>query len=126
MILGLIVTILLWTGITQVVNWGNNEMNTLKYGEPHTFQIDAIVGHGDSAQRPSHFLALNLRGEVTILEFPAGDPNRARVLATTSVLGSNASQAVVTLAFVDVKHNGRPDLSVAGQARARWQKLSPS
>jgi hypothetical protein len=112
MIFGLIAMIFLWVGISQVVTWGTNELNTLKYGDPRTFQIDAVVGNGDSAQHPSHFLAINLHGAITILEFPAGDSGRARVLATTSVLGQNADQAVVTLTFIDVNHNGRPDMLI--------------
>lgn len=110
--LGLVVMIFLWIGITQAINWGNNELNTLKYGDPRTFQIDAIVGQGDSAQHPSHFLAVNLRGTVTILEFPAGDPGHTRMLASINVMGSNAAQAVVTLRFVDVLHNGKPDMLI--------------
>ena len=103
---------LLWVGISQAVTWGTNELNTLKYGNPRTFQIDQVVGGGDSAQHPSHFLALNLHGIVTIVEFPAGDPGKARVLATTTLTGPDVDQAVVTLRFVDVSHNGEPDLLI--------------
>jgi hypothetical protein len=111
--LGLAVTVLLWTGISQVLSWGTSTYNDLVYGNPRTFQADAIVGHGDSVQHPSHFIAINLHGIVTIIEFPAGNPGRARVLATTtSLLSSTADQAVVTLAFVDVNHNGKPDMLV--------------
>jgi hypothetical protein len=110
--LGLIVTLLLWVGISQLMAWGTNEYNTIVYGSPRTFQIDAVVGQDDSTLHPSHFVALNLRGEVTILEFPAGDPSRARVLASTSVLGPNADQAVVTLRFIDMNHGGRPDMLI--------------
>jgi hypothetical protein len=104
--------IFLWVGVLQVVDWGRNEMNTLKYGYPRTFQVDAVVGHGDSSLHPSHFVALNLHGVVTVIELPAGDPARARVLASTSLLGSNADQAVVILSFIDVNHNGKPDMLV--------------
>jgi hypothetical protein len=110
--LGLGITVLLWSGISWLVNWGTNELNTLKYGDPRTFQIDAVVGHRDSAQHPSHFVAINLRGTITIIEFPAGDPSKARVLATTSVLSTNPGQAVVTLAFIDINHNDKPDMLI--------------
>ncbi len=110
--LGLVLALLLWAGIAQVVGWGTNEYNNIVYGYPRMFQLDAVVGSGDNIQHPSHFVALNLRGEVTILEFPAGDPGRARVVATTSVLGPNADQAVVTLHFVDLNHNGKPDMVI--------------
>jgi hypothetical protein len=92
--------------------WGTNEYNAIVYGTPRTYQIDAVVGQGDSSQHPSHFLALNLHGTVSVIEFPAGDPGRARVLATTSVLAPYAEQAVVTLRFIDFSHNGRPAMLI--------------
>ncbi len=54
--LGLVVTMLLWIGISQAVSWGTNEYNNVVYGFPRTFQVDQVVGQGDSPQRPSHFL----------------------------------------------------------------------
>jgi hypothetical protein len=110
--LALLLSILLWVGISQAVNWGNNELNTLKYGNPRTFQMDQMVGGGDSTLHPSHFLALNLRGKVMILELPAGDPGKERVLATTTITDPDADQAVVTLRFVDVSQNGEPDMLI--------------
>ena len=110
--LALLLSILLWVGISQVVNWGTSELNTLKYGNPRTFQIDQVVGGGDSTLHPSHFLALNLHGAVMILELPAGDPGKERVLATTTITGPDADQAVVTLRFVDISHNGEPDMLI--------------
>ena len=110
--LGLVVMIALWMAIIQVVSWGKNEYNNLVYGNPRTFQIDAVVGQGDSAQHPSHFIAINLHGTVTILEFPSGDSSHVRLLASTTVMASNADQAVVTLRFVDVNQNGQPDMGI--------------
>ena len=110
--LGLLAFTLLWVGISWAVSWGTNELNTMRYGDPRTFQIDAVVGHGDSVQHPSHFLAINLHGTVTILEMPAGDPSHARVLASTTLGGPNASLAVVTLRFIDVNHQGKPDMLI--------------
>lgn len=110
--LGLLTTILLWIGFTQLVVWGTNEYNTIIYGYPRTFQIDAVVGQDDNPQHPSHFLAVNLNGTVTIIEFPGGDPSRARELVSSSVLGPDGDQAVVTLRFVDLNHNGKPDMLI--------------
>ena len=111
--LGLLLTILLWIGITQLMIWGTNEYNTFVYGYPRTFQMDAVVGHGDSTLHPSHFIAVNLHGTVTIVEFPGGDPSRARELVSTSALGSDVDLAVVTLRFIDFGHNGKPDMLVS-------------
>lgn len=109
---GLLAMILLWMGLMQVIAWGTNTYNTLIYGYPRTFQVDAVVGHNDSPQHPSHFIAVNLHGTINIIEFPGSDPSRARLLVSSSSLGPDADQAVVTLRFVDLKHNGKPDMLV--------------
>jgi hypothetical protein len=109
---GLIAVILLWLGLTQLLTWGTNEYNTIVYGYPRTFQMDAVVGQGDSPQHPSHFIAVNLHGTVSIIEYPAGDPTRARQLAVSSLLGPDQDLAVVTLRFVDLTHNGKPDMLI--------------
>jgi hypothetical protein len=117
-VLGLLLTILLWSGLTQLITWGSGVLDLVRYGNPRTYQIDAVVGQGDSAQHPSHFLALNLHGQVVIVEFPAGNPARAREFLLPGILGANADQVVVTLRFLDVAHNGSPDMIIdAGSVR---------
>ena len=110
--IGTLVTLLLWVGATQLMAWGTNEYNAIVYGSPRTFQIDAVVGQGDNAQHESHFLAINLHGVVTILDFPAGDPSHVRELASFSVPGPNADQAVAILRFIDFAQNGRPAMLI--------------
>jgi len=115
---GLLCAILLWIGVTQVIAWGNGVLDLLHYGNPRTYQTDQVVGQGDSLLHPSHFEALNLRGQIVILDFPAGDPARAREFTVSSILGPNAAQVVVTLRFVDVNHTGKPDMVIeAGGAQ---------
>src|SRR5690242_10043262 len=50
---GLMAFVLLWVGVTPAFIWGNNILNGLRYGYPRTFQMDAMVGHQDSASAPS-------------------------------------------------------------------------
>jgi hypothetical protein len=107
--MGLFATILLWQAGMAITSWGASEYNMILYGNPRTFQIDAVVGHGDSAQHPSHFIAVNLHGQVSVLEYPAGDPGKVRQIAVMSLI--NQDQAVVTLAFVRVA--GKLDLIIA-------------
>jgi hypothetical protein len=54
--IGLVVAVLLWSGVLQAVSWGTSRYNDMVYGNPRMFQADAIVGHGDSAQHPGHFI----------------------------------------------------------------------
>jgi hypothetical protein len=115
---GLLFAILLGIGVIQVIAWGTGVLDLMHYGNPRTYQTDAVVGQGDNALHPSHFEALNLRGQIVILDFPAGDPARAREFTVSSILGPNAAQVVVTLRFVDVNHTGKPDMIIeAGGAQ---------
>src|SRR5690348_1224416 len=83
---------LLWIGISQVIAWGTGVLDLMRYGNPRTFQMDAVVGQGDSPQHPSHFVAINLHGQIIVLDFPGGDPGRAREFEVSSLLGQDADQ----------------------------------
>lgn len=116
---GLLVTIVLWIVIAQIIAWGTGVLDLWRYGNPRTYQVDAVVGQGDSAQSPSHFLVLNLQSQIVIVDFPAGDPSKAREFVVSSILSQNSEQIPVTIRFLDVSHNGRPDMIIrAGGAQA--------
>ncbi len=111
-LLGLLLATAIWIGCSQLVAWGTAELNDLRYGTPRTYQTDAFVGQGDSQAHPSHFIALNLHGNIVILEFIGGDPAKTHEFEVASGLGPDADRTVVTLKFVDVNHNGHPDMLV--------------
>jgi len=109
------VLVLGWIGVTQAVTWGTNTFNTLRYGYPHTCQIDAVVSHNDSASAPSHFLAINLRGRIEVIEWPGGDAAHARVYMGPQLFGTGSDQAPVTLRFVDLNGDHLPDMVIVVQ-----------
>lgn len=111
-VLGLLLAVLLWIGMNWVLAWASGVLDLLRYGNPRTYQLDAVIGQGDSAAHPSHFLVLNLHGQTVIIEFPAGNPARAREFTIPDMPGPNADQVVVTLRFLDVSRNGRPDMII--------------
>ena len=108
----LFVTVLLWVGISQAVTWGTNELDTLRYGTTRTFQMDVLLGNGDSQAHPSHLLALNLHGEIILEVFPSGDVTHVQSYILTTLTGPGSDQAVVTVQLFDPNHTGKPDLIV--------------
>jgi len=111
--LTLMIAILGWVVFTTVANWWMNTQEQWQYGYPRTAQYDAVVGHHDSAAHPSHFIALNLNGQVEVIEFPGGDASKARIYTgLTVVVGQNANLVPVTLSFQDVNGDGTPDMIV--------------
>jgi len=100
-----------------VIGWMGTTWNDLHYGYPRTFQVDAVVGQGDSAAHPSHFIALNLHGQIEIIELPAGDASHAKIYLGPHLYGPDAGLMPVTLQFVDSRHTRQPDMVVLFQGQ---------
>jgi hypothetical protein len=77
---------------------------------------NAVVGHNDSAAHPSGFLAINIRGQIVVYEFPGGSSSKALVYGGPDLAGSGEDQSVPTLLFSDRNHDGKMDMiiNVAG------------
>ena len=110
---GMIAALALWVLGSSLLAWGTAKYNDLVYGYPRTFQMDAVVGHGgDSKTQPSHFIALNLHGQVIIVELMAGNPAKSINYTGPDLFESGGDQIPVTLEFRDVTGDGRPDMLI--------------
>jgi hypothetical protein len=108
--IGMIFAVLLVLVGQLLVGWIETGLDDLHYGYPRTFQVGAVVGQNDSTAHPSHFIALNLQGQIEVIEFPGGDATHARIYLGPHLYGPNASLVPVTLQFVDGRHDGDPDM----------------
>ena len=109
---GMIFMLALWVGLQWLGSWWQLHQDDVTYGRPRTFQIDAVVGHNDSAANPSHFIFLNLNRHVVIIELPGGDPSKARLYNGPTLFGNGQDLTPVTAEFKDVNGDGRPDMIV--------------
>jgi len=75
-----------WQGVTD--NW--------QYGLPRTFQTDHYVGQGDSPQHPDHFLALNVAGQVEVIQLNPRNPQLDHIYGITT---TDDPSNPVTLSF---------------------------
>jgi len=57
----------------------NYRHNDWTYGKQRHFEINAVVGHTDSATKPSHFTAENDNGEIIVIELPGGNVTKAKM-----------------------------------------------
>jgi hypothetical protein len=65
---------------------------------------------GDTTQHPSHYLFLNLRGTVLIVELPHGDSAHARIYKGPTLFAADADQVPITGEFKVV--NGKVEMLV--------------
>lgn len=110
--LAMIGMLICWFLLTSFLSWWQLTQDDLHYGRPRTAQYDVVVGHGDSAVNKSHFIAINLRRHIEVIECPAGDCSKARVLIGPVLIGQNQDLAPVTLTFKDVNNDGKTDIIV--------------
>jgi hypothetical protein len=110
--LGMLAALALWAISTSALAWGTNEYNNILYGYPRTFQTSAVVGHNDNPTNPSHFIAVNLKGQIIIFELPGGDPSKSSDYIGPDLIGPQDDLLPVTLAFQDVNHDQAPDMVV--------------
>ena len=100
-----------WFAFNDLGVWWQTHQDDVTYGMPRTYQTDAVVGHSDSNSNPSHFIALNLRGQIYVIELPGGDATKARGYFITSEVGGNPNPPV-TVKFQDLTHSGHLDMVV--------------
>jgi hypothetical protein len=98
--------------LSVVTNWFSITLDDIHYGRPRTFQIDAYVGHNESPGMPSHFIAINLHGRIEIIELPGGDAAHARIYIGPQLYGNDADLVPVTLSFIDVNGDHKPDMLI--------------
>ncbi len=96
---------LLWT-------WGVGVHDDLTYGTTRTYHMEAVVGESDSPSHPTHFVAMNLHGQIDIIELPGGDATHAKIYPGPHLPWNNADKAVVTLEVKDVNGDSHPDLVI--------------
>jgi hypothetical protein len=110
---GMIAALALWVSASTLLAWGTEKFNDLIYGNPRIFQTDEVVGHNnDSLAHPSHFIALNLHGQVIIVELPAGDPTKSIDYIGPALIAVGDEKIPITLTFGDVNNDHKVDMIV--------------
>jgi hypothetical protein len=93
-----------------ILGWGRVLADDLQYGRPRTFQIDAFVGHEESAGIPTHLMAINLDRQIVVLELPGGDPTKVRTIQGPYLFGATEHLTPATLELRDIDGDSLVDL----------------
>jgi hypothetical protein len=101
-----------WIAINALGAFWQVKQDDWHFGMPRTYQVNAVVGHNDSASNPSHFIAINLNRHVEVIEIPGGDASHAVIYTDPTLLGDGQDLTPVTLSFSDVNGDGKTDMLV--------------
>ena len=110
--LAMFIMVLGWIAFSALANWWQVTQDDWHYGRPRTFQVNAVVGHNDSPDNPSHFIAVNLNRHIMIFEVPGGDESKTKIYYGPTLLGDGQDLTPVTLTFKDVNGDGKLDMIV--------------
>jgi len=108
----LLAVLAIYALVGTLVDWGRVQLDDLRYGRPRTTHLDGKVGHEGNTGQPSHFIALNLNGQVVVLELVGGNPSEVRSLPGPYLFGEGSDLTPVGLSLQDVDKDGQPDLVV--------------
>ncbi|MBE3561666.1 MAG: hypothetical protein IMW89_20945 [Ktedonobacteraceae bacterium] len=109
-VIGMVIMVIAIMALSALLSWWQGYQDDLRYGNPRTYQFDAVVGHGDSPANPTHFILINLRRHIQIIEIPGGDAAKARIYTGPVLLGEGQELTPVTGEIRD--NNGRKDLVI--------------
>jgi hypothetical protein len=107
-----VAAVALYLIVSTLITWTQVKLDDMQYGNPRTTHLDAVVGHGDSTEAPTHFIAVNLNRQVSIIEIPGGDISKATAISGPYLFGDGEDLTPVHLQAEDVNGDGKPDLIV--------------
>ncbi len=82
----------------------------MTYGRPRITRLEASVGHNELGGAKTVFIAQNINGQVSITEFPGGDPSKTRVIVGPRLFGKEKDLVPIKLQIKDVNADGQADL----------------
>jgi hypothetical protein len=104
--------VVLYLVVSTLITWTQIKLDDMQYGNPRTTHLDAVVGNGDSMDQPTHFIAINLNRQVSIIELPGGDISKAVAISGPYLFGDGQDLTPVKMRMEDINGDGAPDLLV--------------
>ena len=109
--IALFVIIAIWQGLNALGYWWQQKQDDWQFGKNRVYTTDAVVGHNDSPQNPSHFIEVNDKGNIYVIELQGDDPNKSHIYTITTIEG-NVNNPPVLLFFQHLTKSGRLDMIV--------------
>lgn len=105
-----VVLVLSYLVVSFAVHTWQNWQDDMTYGRPRITRLMASVGHNEANGVKTLFTAQNINGQISITEFPGGDPTKTRVIVGPQLFGKDKDLIPVKLQTKDVNGDGADDL----------------
>ena len=109
--IALFAVIAIWQGLNGLAWFWQQKQDDWTFGQNRVYITDAVVGHNDSTQNPSHFIAVNDKGNIYVIELQGGDTSKSHIYNITTIEG-NVNNPPVVLFFQHLTRDGRVDMIV--------------
>ncbi len=104
------VLVLSYLVVSFAVHSWQNWQDDMTYGRPRITRLVANVGHNEANGAKTLFTAQNINGQISITEFPGGDPTKTRVIVGPQLFGKDKDLIPIKLQTRDVNDDGADDL----------------
>ncbi len=113
--LGAVALLVAYLAVSTAAAFVGNKLDDMSYGETRTTHTEAYVGHGETDGNPTHFTAINLHGQIVVVEFPGGDASKAMVITGPYLFGAGEDKTPVNLKVADINGDAKPDLLITAK-----------
>lgn len=104
------VLVLSYLVVSFAVQTWQTWQDDMTYGRPRITRLMANVGHNEANGAKTLFTAQNINGQISITEFPGGDPTKTRVIVGPQLFGKDKDLIPIKLQTKDVNGDGADDL----------------
>lgn len=96
-----------------IIHTAQMKYNDVVYGNPRTTQYDFLVGHsGEDAFNKTHFIAVNNKGTLIVLEIHPDTPIATIYQAPVKLYGNEAGDNPLILTLTKGNKQGFPDIII--------------
>jgi hypothetical protein len=104
------VLVLSYLVVSFAVHTWQTWQDDMTYGRPRITRLMANVEHNEANGAKTLFTAQNINGQISITEYPGGDPTKTRVIVGPQLFGKDKDLVPIKLQTKDVNGDGKDDL----------------
>lgn len=98
--------------MSYALETGQRWLDDRQYGMPRQVHLSGYTGPSDQHGPPTHFIALNIERQVSVLVIPGGNTDHISALQGPYIVGNDGQYVIPQPSLHDMNHDGYIDLIV--------------